>query len=127
MGRYYDGDIEGKFWVSVQDSDDASYFGVEGESPPEYLNYHFHKEDLEKVLDGVYNCECVLGENLEKLNRFFNEDGNNGYNNEMLMEKYNWTSKETTANIEWYARLRLGEQIRDCINKTGQCDFRAEL
>jgi hypothetical protein len=45
----------------------------------------------------------------------------------MLMEKYNWTSKETTANIEWYARLRLGEQIRDCINKTGQCNFRAEL
>jgi len=37
MGRYYEGDIRGKFWFSVQSSDDASSFGVE----PEYL-YEFH-------------------------------------------------------------------------------------
>ena len=33
MGRYYRGDIEGKFWFAVQQSDDADYFGVEGERP----------------------------------------------------------------------------------------------
>jgi hypothetical protein len=27
MGRYYNGDIEGKFWVAVQSSDDADFFG----------------------------------------------------------------------------------------------------
>ena len=27
MGRYYSGDIEGKFWFAVQDSDDAEFFG----------------------------------------------------------------------------------------------------
>ena len=27
MGRYYTGDIEGKFWFGVQDSDDACHFG----------------------------------------------------------------------------------------------------
>ena len=31
MGRYYSGDIEGKFWFAVQDSDDADHFGIEGE------------------------------------------------------------------------------------------------
>ena len=29
MGRYYEGDISGKFWVTVQSSFDPSYFGVE--------------------------------------------------------------------------------------------------
>lgn len=28
MGRYYTGDIEGKFWFGVQDSDDATYFHI---------------------------------------------------------------------------------------------------
>jgi len=28
MGRYYNGDIEGKFWFAVQSSDDADFFGV---------------------------------------------------------------------------------------------------
>ena len=30
MGRYYNGDIEGKFWFGVQSSDDADFFGVDG-------------------------------------------------------------------------------------------------
>ncbi len=29
MGRYYFGDIKGKLWFAVQDSDDASNFGVQ--------------------------------------------------------------------------------------------------
>ena len=29
MGRYYNGDIEGKFWVAVQPSNAADQFGVE--------------------------------------------------------------------------------------------------
>lgn len=29
MGCYYFGDIEGKFWFAVQNSDDANFFGVE--------------------------------------------------------------------------------------------------
>lgn len=31
MGRYYDGDIEGKFWFAIMESDVASVFGDEGE------------------------------------------------------------------------------------------------
>ena len=29
MGRYYFGDIEGKLWFGIQNSDDADFFGVE--------------------------------------------------------------------------------------------------
>ncbi len=31
MGRYYNGDIEGKFMFAVQSSDDADFFGVQGQ------------------------------------------------------------------------------------------------
>jgi hypothetical protein len=39
MGRYYTGDIEGKFMFGVQSSDDANFFGVEGESRS--LDYYY--------------------------------------------------------------------------------------
>ena len=29
MGRYYSGDIEGKFWFGVQSSTDGEFFGAE--------------------------------------------------------------------------------------------------
>ena len=47
MGRYYNGDIEGKFWFAVQSSNDADYFGVEGDA--RFLNYYFTEEDLPKI------------------------------------------------------------------------------
>ena len=28
MGRYYDGDIEGKFWFGIQSSADGEFFGA---------------------------------------------------------------------------------------------------
>jgi hypothetical protein len=37
MGRWYYGDIHGKCWFGVQDSDDASNFGVE---PTEEFSFH---------------------------------------------------------------------------------------
>ena len=39
MGRYYSGDIEGKFAFGIQSSDAADRFGVIGQ-PPEYLQYN---------------------------------------------------------------------------------------
>ena len=42
MGRYYNGDIEGKFMFARQPSDDADFFGQIGE--PNEINYHFQKE-----------------------------------------------------------------------------------
>jgi hypothetical protein len=31
MGRYYQGDIEGKFWFGCQSSDDGEFFGAKEE------------------------------------------------------------------------------------------------
>ena len=62
MGRYYGGDIEGKFCFGVQDSGDADFFGVEG-FQPHILEYYFEQEDLPKVLEGLVTCRKELEKN----------------------------------------------------------------
>ena len=44
MGRYYDGDIEGKFMFAVQSSTAADRFGSEGFN--NYVDYYFDESHL---------------------------------------------------------------------------------
>ena len=129
MGRYYTGDIEGKFMFGVQSSTDADFFGVEGEAT--HLSYGFNAEDLPKVEEGIKECEGVLGEYLEHMYQFFKEK--ESYNNEQL-SKYlteklgkDVTENNVAFNLEWYARLELGKEIRDCVKENDYCGFEAEL
>ena len=129
MGRYYHGDIEGKFMFGVQSSSDADFFGVEGEAT--HLSYGFNAEDLPKVEEGIKECEGVLGEYLEHIDKFFKE--NDSFSSERLA-KYltellgkNVTEENTRFNLEWYARLELGREIRDCVKENDYCGFEAEL
>ena len=48
MGRYYHGDIEGKFWFGVQSSTDAEFFGVEGNA--NFLHYYFDEDNKKDVI-----------------------------------------------------------------------------
>jgi hypothetical protein len=129
MGRYYSGDIDGKFWFGVQASDDADFFGVTGS--PSYIEYYFDLEDKDKVKNGIEKCESVLSTNLKRLDEFF--DSNGGYNDQMLIEY--WKEKfevelnkdSITEMLRWYARYYLGKKIFDCIEEQGQCGFSAEL
>lgn len=118
MGRYYSGDIEGKFWFALQSSDAADRFGVSG-IPPNELNYYFDESNLKEVEDEIERIEKKLGDKLKIINDFFSK--NNGYNDDML-EKANITKQELSD----YADLGLGRQIRDCIKENGQCYFTAE-
>jgi len=129
MGRYYTGDIEGKFMFGVQSSDDADFFGVEGEA--RFLNYSYSEEELPKVKEGIKECEGVIGEYLVHIEKFFKD--NDSFNAERLA-KYlsnalgkDVTEENTRFNLEWYARLELGKEIRDCIKENDECNFEAEL
>jgi len=123
MGRYYNGDIEGKFWFGVQSSDDAEFFGVSGSQ--NYLNYYFTTDDLPSIKSGIKKCEKALGKYKEKLDKFFKNC--NGYNDEMLVEKLSVDEKRVRELLTWYARLGLGEKILKCVKKNGECNFDAEL
>jgi len=124
MGRYYSGDIEGKFWFAVQSSDDADNFGVEGTS--NYLGYYFDKEDnYQDVLKGLERCVKHLGKNqFDKIHKAFSKGGSlyQGYSQEGLDK-----AKIDENQLKWYARWRLGNQIKECLDKQGYCSFEAEL
>ena len=119
MGRYYNGDIEGKFWFGLQPSDAADRFGVMGEQPEE-LNYFFTEDDLEAVEEEIKNIEDSLGEKKQILDDFFKEA--RGYSDQDIEEL--GVSRD---ELNDYADLELGIKIRDCIKEFGTCSFDAEL
>ena len=125
MGRYYSGDIEGKFWFAVQSSDDASFFGG-SESEPNYILYYFDMEnDFDSVMSGIFNCYGELGEYKEKLDKFWEKQS--AYNDEMLVEHLGVSEKKVRELLSWYARLELGEKIWKCLEESDYCEFEAEL
>jgi hypothetical protein len=119
MGRYYSGDIEGKFWFAIQSSDAADRFGVTG-SQPEELQYFFSEDDLEEVENEIKNIEETLGDKKQILDKFFEEK--NGYTDEDIQKL--GISRDELSD---YADLGLGIKIRDCIKDFGTCSFEAEL
>ena len=119
MGRYYDGDINGKFWFGLQSSNAADRFGVEGE-PPAELHYWFDTDHLEDIEAEILNIETALGDKLEVIEQFFL--ANNGYTDEKLKE-----AGITQGELSEYADLKLGIKIRDCVKENSECSFTAEL
>lgn len=119
MGRYYNGDIEGKFWFAVQSSEAPAQFGGYME-----LSFSFTEEDLEQVQERIKEIEDFLGENKEKLDQCFEK---NPYYNDQTLIDYGFKKEEIGKLIENYADLILGKKIEKCIIETGECNFYGEL
>ena len=127
MGRYYSGDIEGKFWFGIQSSTDANFFGGE-EYQTQEMNYFFDKGDLDTIKEGIKTCKKELGKDRKRLDTFF--DKNMGYNDDMLQKHWVKHYKQpinVNHDLEWYARLLLGEQILECVKDDDSCAFTAEI
>ena len=124
MGRWYSGDVEGKFWFGIQDSNAADRFGVIGHQPQE-LYYYFDQEDLPGIKQELKNIEDKLGNNLVLMNKFFEE--NTSYTDEKLAEYLNVDEKEAKNLLSEYADYDLGLKIAEAVRTTGQCEFTAEL
>jgi len=136
MGRYYNGDINGKFYFGVQSSNDASFFGG-SECEPNYIEYYFDSNDLEDIENGIKECKEELGELKQQIDKFFNDV--NGYNDKIIADywlkefgvdleyKDGVYDMEKKIKLEWYARLELGEKILKCVKDNGECTFEAEL
>ncbi len=150
MGRYYHGDIEGKFWFAVQSSTDAEFFGVlpyedepiendEGELEEAcYCTFSFNREEhLKTVIDKVKVCEKEMGELLPIFDTYFNVDVV-AYNVDSLVEHLSqifyqrssddpkYTEVDVRIYLEWYARLQLGNQIQNCLIHNEFCVFECE-
>ena len=119
MGRYYQGDIEGKFWFALQSSDAASRFGGE-EFYPQFIEYYFGEEHLDAVNEEINNIQESLGDKIKVIEDFFKI--NQTYNDESLE-----AIGITQDILKDYADLGMGIKIRDCIEGSGSCAFQAEL
>ena len=132
MGRYYSGDIEGKFWFAVQDSDDASFFGGADEDELDEetgdvigIHFNFFEGDKEDIKAGIQECEDQLGSWLPKLDEFFEKAIS--YNYQILAKAIGADESDAREMVVWYARLGLGKQILESVEKIGQCCFSAEV
>lgn len=113
MGRYYSGDIEGKFMFAVQSSDAADRFGAIGYN--NYISYYFDESHL-KTIDEQLK---LLKPSFKKVEKFFkNRDSYNTQD----QEKAGITQQEMSE----YADYLLGEKIKKCIIEQGDCSFEAE-
>jgi len=121
MGRYYDGDISGKFWFGVQMSNAADRFGSRGYEP-NYIEYHFDEDNLEDCEKEIKAIEDKLGDKLNLLEEFFNKPDRYGFTRDEI-----YGLGATDKDLEEYADLELGRKIRNCIKEKGYCDFTAEL
>jgi len=124
MGRYYSGDIEGKFWFGTQPSNDADFFGVIGQEP-NYLEYYFDTSHLPEIRKGIKECIEQLGKYKKALDKFFNEP--RSYTDEQLAINLKVDREEAENLMKWYARLELGQEILKCVEDTESCSFEAEL
>lgn len=122
MGREYAGDINGKFWFGIQDSDAPSKFGgtiIE----PTTINYYFTKEDdLESVTEKVEELKESLGNNKDLIDKFF--ENHNTYNDSELEELLGCDYGNIISD---YADIDIGNKILECLNSTGYCEFEAEV
>lgn len=115
MGRYYNGDIDGKFMFAIQSSTAADRFGSTHYDPG-HVDYHFDESHLPEIKSELE----TLKTDFEKVEKFFEDK--NSYNDKMLQEA--GISSEELSN---YADYRLGKQILDCVIENGSCSFSAEL
>lgn len=120
MGRYFHGDIDGKFWFAVQSSNAASRFSADAECDRSSISYYFDEGNLDEVQGELKRIEDKLGDNMLKFFKFFSE--HDGYNDDMLIE-----AGLPVSMLEDYADYLLGKKIEKCIIQTGQCSFEAEL
>ena len=129
MGRYYSGDINGKFWFAVQSSDAADRFGVTG-TEPSYLTYYYTREDLPGVIEELENIKASLGDYFDKFETFFKQ--NRYYNDEKLMdylglENINDNQRKYKKMLSDYADHGLGMKIKEHLDRYSECTFDAEL
>ena len=113
MGRYYTGDIEGKFMFAVQGSDAGERFGAH-EIESNVIHYGLHREyydDIVKELKSIEDTGAV-----EKVQKMFEE--RLGWNDE-IAEKYGVSHK----NLEDYADYEMGKQIKQWFDDNPDDDY----
>jgi len=126
MGRYYNGDIDGKFWFAVQPSNAGERFGAK-EISPYYIEYEIDREDsyndIVKELESIESNDAI--KRVDDMFKMLQLLKGNGYDDDTL-KQYGVKEKD----IEEYADYELGKQIKNWFDDNPDRDvlsFQAEL
>lgn len=111
MGRYYTGDIEGKFCFGVQSSYAADRFGCLG--TPSYVHYYFDESHIDTIESELKTIEDSI--DLDDVKEYY--EGDNG--DSLIGIK----AKDHSE----YADYMLGREILEQVKTNGSCHFEAEL
>ena len=137
MGRYYRGDIEGKFWFAVQSSYAPLRFGCD---ECEQSTIKFTTQNKEKVVEEIKRINKNLGKYKKTMEHLYKETG--GLNEITLADKlvdYMFSNKSIEEKkaekqlinahflISEFADLELGKKILKCLKENGYCDFEADI
>ena len=128
MGRYYSGDIEGKFVFGSQSSTAADRFGVEGQMPG-HLDYYYDKANLEDLETELKLIEDEMGEHGNYLKIYYSLYGSDD-NVKISFEEYLVKGDKKPLSKDQYLEFfdyRIGKKIQSCIKEQGDCSFTAEL
>lgn len=128
MGRYYSGDIEGKFAFGIQNSNAADRFGVIGQIP-NFIEYYYSEDNLDDLKEELKNIEDAFGEHKPALKIYFDlyKTQDNAPLSFSSYIKEGGLPELTESQLSEYYDYLLGRKILDCIQETGTCTFDAEL
>lgn len=122
MGRYYNGDIEGKFWFAIQSSNAPERFGA-FERDPGYIDYSIDRESLPEIIEEIKSIES--NPKVQLLMKLCDESDTISITD--AWQKENGVSREDLAE---YADLTLGRKIRDFFESDSDneyCEIQADL
>ncbi len=121
MGRYYNGDVDGKFMFAVQSSGAHERFGAITYQE-DYIPYVVYRESYAEIcaeLDSIKHKGHI-----EKVNNMFEKEPE-GYNS-AIQKKYNVTDEDLSE----YADYEIGIQLKEFFDDNpdlDECRFEAEL
>ena len=120
MGRYYDGDIEGKFMFAVQPSNAGERFGAQDVT--NYITYYVDRDQYEGIVEELNDIEKTgaVKRVLDMLDKC-----DVGYNNKTMKE-----NGVSNGDLSEYADWILGTKMKDWFDDNPDEDglfFNAEL
>ena len=119
MGRYYNGDVNGKFMFGVQGSDAHERFGAKTEYT-NYINYIVYRDSYAEI---CAELDSINKQSIKKVEKMFNE--RSGYNDEIKKE-FGVSAKDLSE----YADYEIGMQLKEFFDDNpdyDECRFDAEL
>ena len=126
MGRFYNGDVEGKWWFGVQSSNTPEKFG----GYETRIDYIICNDDMFK--NRMKSIKNELGNKLPIIERFF--EHSNSYNDEALHKCIaskikGYKLEDVHKDLEDYADYCFGKEVQQHFEESGEdyCNVSSEL